>query len=190
MTFTPVFSKMIRVLAGLIILGSCVHRKDVQQPSHVSSKTSSTFQPESPLNLQRQGYVLAYDGRIRGASWVYEELTASSLVSKVHRSHFNFMEDPNIPTHLRSTKEDFKGSGYDRGHLRPAANAKSNAETMKDTFYLSNISPQNPQLNRKYWAKLEKYVRDLTKSHDIVYVITGPLFMPKKETNGKRYVHY
>lgn len=100
------------------------------------------------------------------------------------------MEDPLIPPSLRASKEDYKGSGFDRGHLSPAGNAKSSAGMMKDTFYLSNITPQHPQLNRKYWLKLEKYVRDLTKVYPVVYVITGPLFMAKTAKDGKRYVKY
>jgi len=190
MTFKPVFSKVIVFFYGLVVLGSCVHHSAAQPPPQVASQTSSAFQPEPTINIQREGYVLAYDGRIRGASWVYEELTAASIANNVDRSHFDFMEDPKIPTHLRSTKEDFKGSGYDRGHLCPAGNARASAEAMKESFYLSNISPQNPQLNRKYWLKLERHVRDLTKSYDVVYVITGPLFMPKKGADGKRYVQY
>jgi endonuclease G len=178
------------LFTSLIFLNGCLHLDTKQETQLVSFKAPSALQPDPAINIQREGYSLAYDGRIRGAAWVYEELTAASLENNADRSHFDFMEDPQIPLHLRSTKDDYKGSGYDRGHLRPAANAKNSADSMRDTFYLSNISPQDPQLNRKYWLKLEKYVRALTKSHDVVYVITGPLFMPQKGDGGKRFVQY
>jgi endonuclease G, mitochondrial len=152
--------------------------------------SSSAFQPQPNPVIHRTGYILAYDGKTRHASWVYEELTAENLAGSIDRMKFDFMEDPLIPPPLRASKEDYRGSGFDRGHLSPAGNAKSSAEMMKDTFYLSNISPQHPQLNRKYWLKLEKYVRDLTKIYPVVYVITGPLFMSKKDKDGKRYVKY
>jgi endonuclease G len=191
MTIKNTLFKIVILFASTVMLGSCTHRKTAQEELTFSSKIPSAFQPESNPTIHRLGYVLAYDGRIRGASWIFEKLTASSLANnKLDRSHLDFMEDPAIPRLLRSTNEDFKGSGFDRGHLCPAADIKSSVEGLKETFYLSNISPQNPQLNRKYWLKLEKYARELTKSYDTVYVTTGPLFLPKKGRNGKRYVHY
>lgn len=155
-----------------------------------SSNASRDFQPAPSPVIQRSGYVLAYDGKTRHASWVYEELTAESLEGSTDRAEFDFMEDPLIPASLRATKKDYKGSGFDRGHLSPAGNARSSPEAMKDTFYLSNISPQHPQLNRKYWVKLERHAREMTKSYTKVFVITGPLFMPEKDPDGKKYVRY
>ncbi len=178
------------LFSTLFILNSCLHQPSETTTQLVSFSSHSTIKPEPNITLVREGYELGYDGRLRNASWVYEELTAASLENNADRTHFDFMEDPAIPPHLRSTKADYQGSGYDRGHLRPAANAKSSDLAMQNTFYLSNISPQHPQLNRKYWLKLEKYVRDLTRSYDIVYVLTGPLFIPTISSNGKRYVHY
>ncbi len=174
---------------GILILYGCTKHTG-EESSPVFSQAPSLFQPEPSTMLERDSYTLAYDGRIRGASWVYEKLTASSLDGTADRSHFDFMEDPKIPSLLRATQKDFKGSGFDRGHLSPAADARSSPEAMRETFYLSNISPQNPHLNRNYWLKLEKYVRNLTQSYDVVYVITGPLFLPQEKNNGKRYIQY
>ena len=182
--------KLARLVATLLILGGCLHTQNGEPYHLVSFSQPSTLKPEPPLVINHKDYTLAYDGRLRGASWVYEELTADSLENNADRSKFDFVEDPYIPSHLRATKQDFAGSGYDRGHLRPAANGKSSEEAMRDTFYLSNISPQHPQLNRQYWLKLEKYVRELTKSFDTLYIITGPLFLSQKMEDGKRYVHY
>jgi len=151
---------------------------------------SKEFEPAPTPVIHRTGYTLAYDGRTRHANWVYEELTAESLKGETERSKFDFTEDPLLPAHIRASKSDYRGSGYDRGHLCPAGNARFSPETMKDTFYLSNISPQHPQLNRKYWVKLEKYVRDMTKSYAKVCVITGPLFIPELNEDGKKYVRY
>lgn len=169
----------------LSILTQCTTR---QEPP--TDAQTSILQPQPNPVINRTGYVLAYDGKTRHASWVYEELTAENLEGSVERAQFDFMEDPLIPLQLRASKEDYKGSGFDRGHLSPAANARSSPERMKETFYLSNISPQHPLLNRKYWLKLEKYVRDLTKIYPVVYVVTGPLFLPKTGKDGKRYVEY
>lgn len=91
---------------------------------------------------------------------------------------------------FRASLSDYKNSGYDRGHLAPAANHKRNKEEMGDTFYLSNMCPQCPKLNRGYWVKLEKHVRDLTHAYQNVEVFTGPLYRPYNERDGKRYVKY
>ncbi len=61
---------------------------------------------------------------------------------------------------------------------------------MEDTFYLSNMCPQNPNFNRGYWAKFEKYVRDLTKAYKAVHVFTGPLYLPKAKQNGQKWIKY
>jgi len=82
-----------------------------------------------------------------------------------------------------------QGSGFDRGHLAPAGNHKKSQELCDETFYLSNISPQvGAGFNRDKWEHLESYVRKLTKRYKNVYVCTGPLYLPKREPDGKSYV--
>lgn len=146
--------------------------------------------PKELPSIHRDCYSLNYDCRTKNASWVYERLTVENLQGNEDRENFNFKEDHIIPEIFRSTIADYRGSGFDRGHLAPAANHKNNPEAMADTFFMSNMSPQHPKLNRGYWSKLEKYVRDLTKSYPVVHVITGPLFLPQEEADGKRWVKY
>lgn len=86
---------------------------------------------------------------------------------------------------------DYKGSGFDRGHLAAAGNHKYDQKHIEETFYLTNMAPQvGAGFNRDAWNNLEKYVRKLTKTHPNVYVCTGPLYLPKKEADGKNYVKY
>ena len=95
----------------------------------------------------------------------------------------------NPATRANYRKIYYKKSGYDRGHMAPAGDFRNSKEKMQDTFYLSNIAPQCPQLNRGYWLKLEKHVRQLAKDHGRVFVITGPVFVPIQKGN-KRFVSY
>jgi len=180
------------------VLG-CFTGMQVESPAVVAETTSvkvvsalkpGILLPQKPLQIERPGYTLEYDGRTRNAQWVYECLTSENLEGKIERENYSFQEDPKIPRMLQNTLADFKGSGFDRGHLAPAADHKSSADAMRDTFYLSNMSPQVPQFNRGYWVKLEKYVRDLTRSCKLVHVTTGPLFLPNLEEHGKKYVKY
>ncbi|XP_054853910.1 endonuclease G, mitochondrial [Eublepharis macularius] len=138
----------------------------------------------------RDSYVLCYDPRNRSALWVVEQLNAAGLSGGSDRAACDFREDDSVHEYHRATNADYRGSGFDRGHLAAAANHKWSQKAMLDTFYLSNIAPQNPHLNQNAWNNLEKYSRSLTKYNKNVYVCTGPLFLPRMEADGKMYVKY
>ncbi|KAA0714301.1 Endonuclease G, mitochondrial [Triplophysa tibetana] len=138
----------------------------------------------------RESYVTSYDPRNRTAAWVIEQLNPETLTGTSDRKNCNFKEDETVHVYHRSTNSDYKGSGFDRGHLAAAANHKWNQKAMDDTFYLSNVSPQNPHLNQNAWNNLEKYCRSLTKHYQNVFVCTGPLYLPRHEPDGKMYVKY
>lgn len=138
-------------------------------------------------------YVLSYDRRNRVAHWVFEHLTAETVRhnDQVDRSKCDFVEDDSVHVLFRSTNADYKRSGFDRGHLAAAGNHKHSQRHIEETFRLSNMAPQVGQgFNRDSWNRLERYVRKLTKTHINVYVCTGPLYLPKKEADGKKYVRY
>jgi endonuclease G len=145
--------------------------------------------PVSQYLVKRGSYLLCYDAKHRQPRWVYERLTEEGLKGETERKNYDFQEDPLIPEPFRSTSKDYQKSGYDRGHLCPAADAKSSPETMSATFYLSNTSPQMPQFNRGYWFKFEKYVRELAKLYPSLHVYTGALYLPKN-SEGKKYIKY
>ncbi|KAF8337631.1 uncharacterized protein EI90DRAFT_3043643 [Cantharellus anzutake] len=87
---------------------------------------------------------------------------------------------------FRARLADYFRSGYDRGHMVPAADAKSSQSAMDETFLLTNIAPQvGDGFNRHYWAYLEDWCRRLTSSFSEVYVFTIPLYLPKKHPDGK-----
>ncbi|XP_029915268.1 endonuclease G, mitochondrial [Myripristis murdjan] len=138
----------------------------------------------------RESYVTSYDPRTRTASWVIEQLNPASLSGPSDRKYCDFKEDDSVHLYHRSTNTDYRGSGFDRGHLAAAANHKWSQKAMEDTFYLSNVAPQNPHLNQNAWNNLEKLCRSLTKHYLNVYVCTGPLYLPRQEADGKLYVRY
>lgn len=138
-------------------------------------------------------YILSYDRKIRSASWVFEHLTADHVKHNkdVDRSKSDFKVDESIHHYFRADNSDYKKSGYDRGHLAAAGNHKIHQRHLDQTFYLSNISPQvGKGFNRDSWNRLERHVRQQTKTYPNVYVCTGPLFLPRKEADGKLYVKY
>ncbi|XP_009683356.2 endonuclease G, mitochondrial [Struthio camelus] len=138
----------------------------------------------------RESYVLCYDPRSRSALWVIEQLNRDTLSGASDRAACDFQEDDSVHEYHRATNADYRGSGFDRGHLAAAANHKWSQKAMRDTFYLSNVAPQVPHLNQNAWNNLEKYCRSLARKNKNVYVCTGPLFLPRMEADGKMYVKY
>ncbi|WVR07501.1 hypothetical protein IAU60_004543 [Kwoniella sp. DSM 27419] len=111
--------------------------------------------------------------------------------TKGDRSKSVFMEDVGVPEQFRAKLQDYFKSGYDRGHMVPAADAKISQQAMDETFYLSNIAPQvGDGFNRHYWAYLEDFCRRLTTNFEDVYVFTVPLYLPEKDRDGKWRVSY
>lgn len=149
----------------------------------------SQYLPQTTPIIKREGYILAYDGRMRNAHWVYHKLTDIDLKKTTTRDLCDFQEDPLIPKQIRVTKSDYQNTGYDRGHLCPAADCDTQ-KTMDESFFFSNISPQVPAFNRGYWKKMENHVRSLTKEYPVVHVFSGPLYLKSKGRDGKHYVKY
>jgi endonuclease G len=85
---------------------------------------------------------------------------------------------------VNAFNKDYAGSGYDRGHLAPAADMGWSASTMIESFYYSNMSPQQPGFNRGIWEKLEELVRIWAIENKAVYVVTGPVLSKGLQTIG------
>ncbi|KAJ5502941.1 Extracellular Endonuclease subunit A [Penicillium fimorum] len=134
----------------------------------------------------------AYDRRTRNPSWVAEHITPQSLaINNADRKKSTFFEDTTVPSMFRAKLSDYFRSGYDRGHQVPAADAKWSQDAMDGTFALSNMCPQVGEgFNRDYWAHFETFCRDLTKLYPSVRVVTGPLYLPHRDPDGKWRVNY
>ena len=123
-----------------------------------------------------QAFNLEFSPNNKQARWVGYFITKERLEKpKIKRKGFSFSEDKKIKEGS-ANDNDYKHSGYDRGHLVPARDMAFSKETLKESFLFSNISPQLPKFNRGKWAELESYVRDIAKKYELIYVITGPIF--------------
>lgn len=124
------------------------------------------------------GYSICYREPYEQAEWAAEHLTRDKLVKEASRTD-NFRADKAISTDS-ATPADYTSSGYDRGHLVPAADMAWSEEAMSESFYMSNMSPQEPGFNRGVWNRLEAQVRDWADAFGSVYAVSGPLL--EKET--------
>lgn len=147
-----------------------------------------------PINDVRSAPSLtsSFDRRTRNPHWVAEHITPASLLMREgDRRHSVFEEDLSIPEKFRGKLKDYFRSGYDRGHQVPAADAKWSQEAMNSTFSLSNMCPQvGDGFNRDYWAHFEDFCRRLTSFYPSVRIVTGPLYLPKRDVDGTWKVSY
>jgi len=121
-----------------------------------------------------QGFSLSYDEEWEQAEWVAYILERKNLQQKWSKRPRDFRADPNVRTGS-AVDNDYRGSGYDRGHLAPFADFAWNADQARETFYLSNISPQARQFNQGVWRELEELTRDWANRFKRLYVVTGPV---------------
>jgi endonuclease G len=132
-----------------------------------------------------KGYTLYYIEKYEQALFVAYELKAEYTRGTADRGDDTFHPDPEVETGS-AIPDDYRGSGYDRGHLAPAADFKYSEQRMADSFFMSNMSPQAPELNRGIWRVLEEQVRKWAQQEKKVYIVTGPLLKPGLKTIGRR----
>ena len=133
--------------------------------------------------LCREQYIAVYDPARRVPLVVGEHLEVSELGGSEGRTN-NFAPDPDLPAGERAELADFRNSGYDRGHMAPAADFHEGQNEMNQSFYLSNMVPQNPELNRGIWAGLESATRNCARTMGGLYILTGPIFEGRTRTIG------
>lgn len=143
--------------------------------------------PRKEQVIRHEGYTVSYNSDYRIANWVAYELTAQEAKSKKAERSNKFVPDPHVKG-ASATNEDYTRTGYDRGHLAPAGDMKWSAKAMRESFYLSNISPQKPGLNRGIWKELEEQARLWAMDNGSVFIVTGPVITPQMKRLGKNRV--
>jgi endonuclease G, mitochondrial len=152
---------------------------------------------------QRSGFSFSYDAKSHLASWVAYTLTPQLVKEKVVERATAFQPDSDVAESPKPA--DYRKSGYDKGHLAPAADFRWSPDAMKDCFLMTNMAPQLPAFNRRIWKNLETRVREWAETQPHSYIVTGPVLtepceshlkgicVPKKffkvmlQTDGQRY---
>ncbi len=138
--------------------------------------------------IQKKAYVVSYNKDTKIPNWVAWHLTSEHTDGSVGRSN-QFYEDEEIPS-PRATLEDYRGSGWSRGHMCPAGDNKWDAEAMAQSFSLINVCPQNASLNSGLWNSIEIDCRRWANRFGDIYIVCGPLFYNKEhETIGRNNVY-
>lgn len=152
---------------------ACADQFPNRQPLS-AAKVSAQWKP---MALCSDHFAVLYSQASKTPMVVVERLTAAQLRDAKGEQRTNrFYADPRVPKDGRAELNDYRGSGFDRGHAAPAADAP-NPQAMAQTFALTNMVPQNPVNNQKVWNKIEGDVRKFAlRATGNVYVYTGPLF--------------
>ncbi|KAI7792929.1 nuclease EXOG, mitochondrial-like isoform X1 [Triplophysa rosa] len=197
--------KSVRFISGFVFgsvfsTGSCLVALKLykHEEEKAESASSTTHQLIERVGLPQTGadvrfyfnHILSYDQTHRTPRWVTEHLSDQRLLGKADRKHCRFKPDPNIPELFTARNEDYLRSGWSRGHMAPAGDNKISEQAMAETFYLSNIVPQNYENNAGFWNRLEMFCRDLTQKFGDVWVVSGPLMLPRVDENGRKTVSY
>ena len=137
--------------------------------------------------IKHTGYTVSYNSDYKIANWVAYELTKKEVTDANEKRTNKFVYDPKVKG-ASASREDYAKSGYDKGHMAPAGDMKWSARAMQESFYLSNICPQKPALNRGIWQSLEETIRVWAKEYGELYVVCGPVIEDNLKRLGKNRV--
>ncbi len=162
------------------LLGECNMRPVIILPLFfLQSLFGQEYLPkfsDSEQIVRHKFYTLNYDERHEQAKWVFYRLTQSDVEIDLYERTDKFLVDPRVLT-LSANDFDYRGSGYDRGHMVPAADCNHDKVAMEESFYYSNMSPQHPSFNRGIWSKLEKQVRVWAVEYEELCIASGPVII-------------
>jgi endonuclease G len=148
------------------------------EPNIVRPTVEIDYRPTSAYALElveHTGFTLGYDEDLEQARWLIYTLYQENVDKPNLKRPSSFKADPKVSTGS-ATHKDYTNSGYDRGHLAPNDDFNYDEELQKESFYMSNVSPQVGSFNRGEWAKLENYARSKARTQGDLSVAVGPIF--------------
>mgnify|MGYP006088494985 CR=1 FL=1 len=186
-----------QALVATLIISACSDNSTnfTERPDHITP-IETDFSPitldelgvptQVDQRLEYSSFEIGYRFNSKQAAWSGYALQPE-LVRVINERKDSFKIEPLLPVEHRATLNDYIGSGYQRGHLAPNATLDHSEESMVQTFYLSNISPQTGEFNTGDWLQLENFVRACVDNYadgERVFVFTGPYFAGKLDAIG------
>jgi len=150
--------------------------------AEASAITKFLLQPKNCKLLENDHYTSCYSDHFKNTVWAIHQLEREQVLGHQKRTN-NYRVDIRVSNGVQAS--DYRRTGFDRGHLVPAADMKKDYSSMSQTFYMTNMSPQRPEFNRGIWSVLEKKIRRdfvATKQNGNVFVYTGMILSDKLPT--------
>lgn len=171
------------LIVGIFVAVAYFHSQQAQQSASLSSPqmllgnpsgATSSFTNRDNYLMVKPYYALSYNSSTGCPNWVSWQVIESDLGTAPRKQVFD--PDETLPAAMYAVMQhDYSGSGFDRGHMCPHSDRAANQEMSFSTFVMSNIIPQAPNVNRKAWAQLEMYCRELvSRERDHLYITSGP----------------
>ena len=155
-------------------------KHQVDRRAREMAKTSKTVTEQL---IAHTGFTISYNEDWLISNWVAYKMNTDRLAQVVNRID-NYIPDPAV-TGASADNSDYRGiQPYSRGHLVPSADMRWSVESQQECSYLSNIAPQDADLNNGLWNRIEQYVRNNVKNWGTVYICTGPIVEPGYSTVG------
>lgn len=188
----PSFPTLLIACWALVYAGCGVQRAVPQEgrPSSGNGKISqdlaelSRFSglgfPDPGGYVAKRHFALGFDCRSKLPRWSVERLSWAMTQGRAQRRGLAFLQDPSLALECQAEDDDYRGSGFDRGHLVPAADMKFDPQAMQETFVFSNCAPQvGPGFNRGIWQRLEATIRGWTLTYEEIWVYTALTLPPE-----------
>lgn len=179
----PIINEMANVDEKTVVEPEPETTQDISTPYILPDSIISICMPKpiegvSEMILQKTTYIVSYNKDTKLPNWVAWNLSANHTDGPYRRLS-NFYEDLEVPS-PRASNEDYRGSGWSRGHMCPAGDNKWDAKAMYDTFSLVNVCPQNANLNSGIWNSIEIDCRRWARRFGDVYIVCGPIYLNRE----------
>ncbi len=165
----------------IVVGGGYAYEVQIARPAQIFKGVPVAEQWQYPFRwfrvFRNAHFMLGYSDVRGNPLWVTYQLKAVDKNATKHKRPSNFKSDWRSLNQVKAT--DYKGSGYDRGHMAPnyAISRLYGKQAQLNSFLMSNISPQKPKLNQKLWQRLEEVeVKYFTQLEGKLWVVTGPVF--------------
>lgn len=169
------------IVAGIVTYLIASAKLANNSKPHISGNLEEVItNPDLPEQmLHYEGMTISFNPSTHQPNWVSWELLASEVNGETTRES-SFTTDPNVKG--CATTDDYRRSGYDRGHMAPAGDMKWSDKAMQQSFLLTNVCPQAGELNRGSWKKLEEKCRQRAIADSAIVIVCGPIFLPGEGT--------
>lgn len=173
-----------RALEPIPLIGETITEEKATEPNiAIDFSEVGTVEKINSVDEQsliRTSYIVSYNKKTKCPNWVAWRLTRDHANGDVSRMGNAFHEDMEVPA-PRALNADYRQSGYSRGHMCPAGDNKWDRDVMYETFLLSNVCPQNANLNSGLWNQIEISCRCWADRYGDIYVICGPMYFKSKK---------
>lgn len=182
--------KTMVVLLGLSLLATCSSRRPMPgegEEAIAITKEQPEFYGEVDF-VQHEGYCAVYNHTTLCPDWVAWELTREETEGQLD-GQYSFSRDPDVDF-PKASREDYANSGWDKGHLAPRADMRWSQKALEESYYFTNICPQDHTMNSGAWRKIEELCRRVARRDSVVYIVCGPIYdSDEPRTIGPAGVH-